>query len=88
MSRKGQALFSILAAGLLTVTAAAQRGTVDGQWRTWGGDLGATRYAPLDQISAANFSQLQIAWRFRTDNLGKRPDFNLQTTPLMVNGVV
>jgi quinoprotein glucose dehydrogenase len=66
----------------------AQRGARDGEWRTWGGDLGATRYAPLDQITADNFNQLQIAWRFRTDNLGKRPDFNLQTTPLMVNGVL
>jgi quinoprotein glucose dehydrogenase len=66
----------------------AQRGTVGGEWRTWGGDLGVTRYAPLDQIDASNFNTLQIAWRFKTDNLGKRPDFNLQTTPLMVNGVL
>ena len=66
----------------------AQRGTTNGEWRTWGGDLGATRYAPLDQIDASNFNKLQIAWRFRTENLGKRPDFNLQTTPLMVNGVL
>jgi quinoprotein glucose dehydrogenase len=66
----------------------AQRGAPNGEWRTWGGDLGATRYAPLDQITAANFSQLEIAWRFRTDNLGKRPDFNLQTTPLMIDGVL
>ena len=67
---------------------AAQHGASGGEWRTWGGDLGATRYAPLDQINAANFNTLQIAWRFRTDNLGKRPDFNLQTTPLMINGVL
>jgi quinoprotein glucose dehydrogenase len=71
-----------------SVTIGAQRGAADGQWRTWGGDLGATRYAPLDQINRANFNTLQIAWRFKTDNLGKRPDFNLQTTPLMVNGVL
>ncbi|MEW6322705.1 MAG: PQQ-binding-like beta-propeller repeat protein [Acidobacteriota bacterium] len=66
----------------------AQQGAAGGEWRTWGGDLGATRYAPLDQITASNFSQLQIAWRFRTENLGARPDFNLQTTPLMVGGVL
>jgi quinoprotein glucose dehydrogenase len=73
---------------VLPATVSAQRGTTNGEWRTWGGDLGATRYAPLDQINADNFSTLQIAWRFRTDNLGKRPDFNLQTTPLMVNGIL
>ena len=69
-------------------TAAAQQGTANGEWRTWGGDLGVTRYAPLDQINASNFSSLEIAWRFRTVNLGPRPDFNLQATPLMVNGVL
>jgi quinoprotein glucose dehydrogenase len=34
------------------------------------------------------FSKLQVAWRFKTDILGARPDFNLQTTPLMINGVL
>ena len=73
---------------LATVGTAAQYGTTNGEWRTYGGDLGATRYAPLDQIDAANFSKLQVAWRFKTDNLGARPDFNLQTTPLFINGVL
>ncbi len=72
----------------LPATLAAQHGATNGEWRTWGGDLGVTRYAPLDQINAANFSTLQVAWRFRTENLGSRPDFNLQTTPLMINGVL
>jgi quinoprotein glucose dehydrogenase len=65
-----------------------QQGARRGEWRAWAGDLAATRYAPLDQINAANFSQLEVAWRFKTDNLGPRPDFNLQATPLMVNGVL
>ena len=72
-------------------TAAAlsgQSGTKNGEWRTYGGDLGNTRYSPLDQINAANFSKLEVAWRFKTDNLGPRPEFNLQSTPLMVNGVL
>jgi quinoprotein glucose dehydrogenase len=73
---------------VLSSAVLAQRGAPGGEWRTWGGDLGATRYAPLDQIDASNFDKLQIAWRFKTENLGKRPDFNLQTTPLMVGGVL
>jgi len=68
--------------------AGAQTGAQNGEWRTYGGDLGSTRYAPLDQINAGNFSKLQVAWRFKTDILGARPDFNLQTTPLMINGVL
>ncbi|MDO8678416.1 MAG: PQQ-binding-like beta-propeller repeat protein [Acidobacteriota bacterium] len=71
-----------------SITLSAQHGATGGEWRTWGGDLGATRYAPLDQISGANFSTLEVAWRFKTENLGSRPDFNLQTTPLMINGVL
>ncbi|HEX8302683.1 PQQ-binding-like beta-propeller repeat protein [Sphingomonas sp.] len=63
-------------------------GTTGGEWRTYGGDLASTRYAPLDQITAANFSQLEVAWKFRPDNLGPAPDPNLQTTPLMVDGVL
>ena len=27
-----------------------------------------------------------MAWRFKTDDLGPRPEFNLESTPLMVNG--
>src|SRR6188474_1270444 len=63
-----------------------QTGAKDGEWRTYGGDLGHTRYAPLDQITAANFSKLEVAWRFKTDNLGPRLEFNLQSTPLVVGG--
>ena len=77
-----------LVAGLLAATAlvTAQSGAPAGEWRTYGGDLGNTRYAPLSQIDAKNFNQLEIAWRFKTDSLGPRPEYNLQATPLMVNG--
>ena len=55
----------------------AQSGARNGEWSTYGGDLGHTRYAPLDQIDADNFSQLEVAFRFKTDSLGPRPEFNL-----------
>ena len=35
----------------------AQRGAQGGEWPTYGGDLGHTRYAPLDQINAAQLQQ-------------------------------
>jgi quinoprotein glucose dehydrogenase len=68
--------------------ASAQHGAKQGEWRAYGGDLGSTHYSPLDQINADNFSKLEIAWRFRPDSLGPGPDFNMQATPLMVNGVL
>jgi quinoprotein glucose dehydrogenase len=71
-----------------TVRLPGQTGASNGEWPTYGGDLGHTRYAPLDQINASNFSKLEVAWRFKTDNLGPRPEFNLESTPLMVKGVL
>jgi glucose dehydrogenase len=45
-------------------------------------------YSPLAQIDASNFNQLEVAWRFKTDNLGTIHEFKLEGTPLMVGGVV
>jgi quinoprotein glucose dehydrogenase len=66
----------------------AQSGAKNGEWPTYGGDLGNTRYSALDQINAANFDKLEVAWRFKTDNLGPRPEANLEGTPLMVKGIL
>jgi len=65
----------------------AQTGAMNGEWTTYGGDLGNTRYAPLDQINAANFYKLQVGWRFSTANLGPSVETNLEATPLVVKGV-
>src|SRR5437762_1060825 len=83
-------MLAALAACLLwTISpAAAQTGAKNGEWRTYGGDLGSTRYSPLDQINAQNFSKLEIAWRFKTDSLGPRPEYQFESTPLMVKGIV
>ena len=62
--------------------------TAGGEWPSYGGDAANTRYSPLDQIDASNFDQLEIAWRFRTDNLGPAPEFKLEGTPVMAGGVV
>ncbi|HLK46933.1 MAG TPA: PQQ-binding-like beta-propeller repeat protein [Bryobacteraceae bacterium] len=68
--------------------AIAQTGARNGEWPSYGGDLGHTRYSALDQINASNFKDLEIAWRFKTDALGPRPEYQLEATPLMVHGVV
>jgi quinoprotein glucose dehydrogenase len=85
-SRFAAWVFVVVLASLTVVS--GQSGAKNGEWPTYGGDLGNTRYAPLDQITAANFGSLEVAWRFKTDNLGPRPEFNLQSTPLMVKGVL
>ena len=67
---------------------AAAQGTENGEWRSYGGDIANTRYAPLDQITADNFEDLEVAWRVKTENFGPNPEFNLESTPLMIGGVV
>ena len=57
-----------------TLPVSGQSGAKNGEWRSYGGDLGNTHYSPLDQINAGNFSKLQVAWRLKTDNLGPRPN--------------
>jgi len=82
----------LVALGALIVWASlpvsGQVGARAGEWTTYGGDLANTRYAPLDQINATNFNKLEVAWRFKTENLGPRPEFQFESTPLMVRGVV
>jgi quinoprotein glucose dehydrogenase len=69
-------------------SAAGQTGAKNGEWRTYGADLGNTKYSPLSQVDATNFDKLQMAWRFHTENLGPTPEFNNEGTPLMVNGIL
>jgi quinoprotein glucose dehydrogenase len=68
------------------VPAPPQSGPGDTDWPVYGGNLAYWRYQPLDQINAANFNQLQVAWQFKTDNLGFHPEFILQCTPLLIAG--
>ncbi len=62
--------------------------TKNGEWPHYAADLKGTRYSPLDQINASNFNRLELAWRFKTDSLGARPEYKLEGTPLMVKGVL
>ncbi|MEE2636782.1 MAG: pyrroloquinoline quinone-dependent dehydrogenase [Acidobacteriota bacterium] len=79
--------------------AGAQYGAVNGEWRSYGADLGSTKYSPLEQIDATNFDDLRVAWRWASpdgaldlDTL-REQDRRLsirmfQATPLMVGGVL
>ena len=79
-----------MAAGLVCVAAWGQNGAnvKDVEWPSYAADTHGTRYRPLSQINASNFSKLEVVWRFKTDNIGNRPEFKLEGTPLMVKGVL
>ena len=72
----------------VATSSALGQGTENGEWRSYGGDIKNTRYSPLDQIDASNFDDLEIAWRIKMSNFGPNPEYNFQSTPLMVDGVI
>ena len=73
---------------LLSSTVTAQRG----EWRSYGADAASTKYSPLDQITAANVGDLQVAWRQSTipeairQGTTVRAPSVVQNTPLMAGG--
>jgi quinoprotein glucose dehydrogenase len=82
-------MFRLMMIALTALAVFAQtRTNKDGEWPSYAADLAGTRYRPLDQINAANFSKLEVAWTFKTDSIGNRKEFKLEGTPLMMNGIV
>jgi quinoprotein glucose dehydrogenase len=82
------ALTFLLAASIAAPGLHAQQGAKNGEWRYYGGDAGTTKYSPLDQINAGNVKELKIQWQWKSQNFGRRPDFNWEVTPLMIEGVL
>src|SRR5476651_505077 len=79
----------MLGAVMLGAAGVAQAQTgANVDWPTYTGDIAGSKYKPLDQVNATNFSKLEVAWRFKTDSLGPRPEYQFESTPLMVKGVV
>jgi glucose dehydrogenase len=84
-------LASAVAALLTTATGlAATRDTTNPrvddktiEWRTQGGDLTSTRYAPAKQITAQNFDQLKVAWTWDGASFNARSG---RSTPSYMNG--
>ena len=78
-------LMSLVLAG---GAALAQNRGQNVDWPLYTADVMGSKYRPLDQINASNFSKMEVVWRFKTDNIGNRPEYKLEGTPLEVNGVV
>ena len=87
-----------VAVGVVAVLAAGpaegQIRVPDGEWHHFGRDGANTKYSPLDQITAANFTDLEIAWRWTSlsravveENERIRPSA-FKSSPLMADGLV
>ncbi len=73
---------------LMAPNAITQRNAKNQDWQHYGSDIKNTRYSPLDQVDASNFYKLEPAWTFSTANLGPTVETNLESTPLVVDGVM
>jgi len=58
------------------------------EWRVYGGNAAANRYSALKQINTSNVHQLQVAWTYHTGDNKPGQTSEMQSQPLMVNGVV
>ena len=92
-----QRIFTILArtAGLILSLTAPLAGATplpDVEWPVYGGDPGASKYSPLDDVNRDNVAQLRLAWSWETGEVPK-PEFvtspgMFEATPLVVGGVM
>ena len=56
-----------LAMWLAAGAAQAQYGApASGEWRSYAGDAGSTKYSPLDRITAENFADLEPLWHWKS----------------------
>ena len=81
------------AAAALLAQRPAPSSAAAGEWRHYAGDAGSSKYSPLGQVTRANVSRLEIAWRWSTpDNeivkTNPARPYAYQDTPLLVNGVL
>lgn len=76
----------------ITNPSQAQNVQADAGWYAYGGDAGGTRYAPLDQITPENVSDLDVAWTYRTGELGQgspvAEKLTFEATPIIYEGVL
>lgn len=72
----------------------AQSGASAGEWRDYAGTRQGMKYSPLDQISAENIGDLEVAWKWATADQqlqASNPAWRggrYEDTPLMINGLL
>lgn len=65
--RRGSQMAALVVVAWLVVNpVSAQHGATGGEWRSYAGDFGSTKYSPLDQITAENVDDLEMLWQWRS----------------------
>jgi len=80
---------SLVSLALIAAEAPAQE-TAD--WPAYGGDEFGQRYSALDQVNRENVERLEVAWSFRTGELGegfaRAEKLAFEATPILAEGVL
>jgi quinoprotein glucose dehydrogenase len=79
---------AVAAAAVAAATPITGQSGTGSEWRYYWGDNGSSKYSPLDQINKENVRNLQVAWRWKSQNFGPSADYNWEATPIMVGGVL
>jgi len=88
--KQGRRQFLEQSAALAAFLPGARAATRDPEreWRHYGGDPGAGRYSPLDQINRSNVKRLKVAWVHHTEDSLERPATTIENTPIVIDGVM
>ena len=85
----------MLGVALPASPALGQQGAQNGEWRSYGGDAGSTKYSPLDAIDETNVQNLEVVWRWQSvdyERQAEDPDLRFNTvllaTPLKVGNAL
>ncbi|MDO3386492.1 pyrroloquinoline quinone-dependent dehydrogenase [Gilvimarinus sp. SDUM040013] len=60
----------------------------DVDWPVYLGDKSSSQYSALDQINTNNVNRLEVAWIYRTGGLWSETQAQIQTNPLVIDGVL
>ena len=92
----GASSLALAACATPAMTFASSTPSPIGEWRSYGGDAGSTKYSPLDQINRTNAGELKVVWEWASPDaavIQANPDLKLapgefQATPIMADGVL
>ena len=79
-------LRSVAALDALVLEPGSRPAVPDVEWPSIHGGPHAQRYSSLDKIDADNVADLEVAWRWKSDNFGPTPEIRSVTIPIMHDG--
>ncbi len=81
--------FSLAISAVAASSVLAQKETAANDWPNFGNDPGGSQYSTLDQVTAENVADLEVAWTHRSGDLKPNPfGTSLQVVPIMTNGLL